>query len=97
MARLIHLSDLHFGAHDPKLVEAVVRKIDEVAPDLVVVSGDFTDATDAARLVIALNNAWIDLGRGERFPGNASLNQKLQFGLLIEPLHLSRRIVHVVP
>ena len=42
MARLIHLSDLHFGAHDPRLVEAVERKIDEVAPDLVVISGDFT-------------------------------------------------------
>lgn len=42
MARLIHLSDLHFGAHDPKLVEAVERKVDETAPDLVVISGDFT-------------------------------------------------------
>ena len=42
MARLIHLSDLHFGAHDPKLVEAVERKVDETQPDLVVISGDFT-------------------------------------------------------
>ena len=42
MARLIHLSDLHFGAHDPKLVEAVERKVDESRPDLVVISGDFT-------------------------------------------------------
>jgi 3',5'-cyclic AMP phosphodiesterase CpdA len=42
MARLVHLSDLHFGAHDPVLVEAVERKIDETAPDLVVISGDFT-------------------------------------------------------
>jgi 3',5'-cyclic AMP phosphodiesterase CpdA len=42
MARLVHLSDLHFGAHDPRLVEAVARKIDELAPALVVVSGDFT-------------------------------------------------------
>jgi 3',5'-cyclic AMP phosphodiesterase CpdA len=42
MARLIHLSDLHFGAHDPELVEAVERKVDDVAPDLVVISGDFT-------------------------------------------------------
>jgi 3',5'-cyclic AMP phosphodiesterase CpdA len=42
MARLIHLSDLHFGAHDPALVEAVERKVDEAAPDLVVISGDFT-------------------------------------------------------
>ena len=42
MGRIIHLSDLHFGAHDPKLVEGVERKVDEAKPDLVVVSGDFT-------------------------------------------------------
>ena len=42
MARLAHLSDLHFGAHDPKLVEAVARRMDEEKPDLIVISGDFT-------------------------------------------------------
>ena len=42
MARLIHLSDLHFGAHDPRLVEAVEERVDEEKPDLVVISGDFT-------------------------------------------------------
>ena len=42
MPRLIHLSDLHFGAHDPRLVEAVEARIAEEKPDLVVVSGDFT-------------------------------------------------------
>lgn len=42
MPRLIHLSDLHFGAHDPVLVAAVERRLDEEAPDLVVISGDFT-------------------------------------------------------
>ena len=42
MARLVHLSDLHFGAHDPRIVEAVERSVDSLQPDLVVVSGDFT-------------------------------------------------------
>lgn len=42
MTRLIHLSDLHFGAHDPRLVEAVEARIDDEKPDLVVISGDFT-------------------------------------------------------
>lgn len=42
MARLIHLSDLHFGAHDDRLVEAVEARIDEEKPELVVISGDFT-------------------------------------------------------
>ena len=42
MARLVHLSDLHFGAHDERLVKAVESRVDELKPDLVVISGDFT-------------------------------------------------------
>jgi 3',5'-cyclic AMP phosphodiesterase CpdA len=36
------LSDLHFGAHEPKLVEAVEQQVHSSKPDLVVISGDFT-------------------------------------------------------
>jgi 3',5'-cyclic AMP phosphodiesterase CpdA len=42
MPRLIHLSDLHFGAHDERLVKAVEKRVDAEKPDLVVISGDFT-------------------------------------------------------
>ena len=42
MAKLLHLSDLHFGAHDPVLVDAVEQRIDAEKPDLIVISGDFT-------------------------------------------------------
>ena len=42
MARLIHLSDLHFGAHDPAIVDAVEQQVNEADPDLVVISGDLT-------------------------------------------------------
>jgi 3',5'-cyclic AMP phosphodiesterase CpdA len=42
MPRIAHLSDLHFGAHDDRLVEAVEQRIDDARPDLVVISGDFT-------------------------------------------------------
>ncbi len=49
MARLIHLSDLHFGAHDPRLVEAVAARVDEEKPDLVVISGDFTQRARTAQ------------------------------------------------
>jgi len=63
MPRLIHLSDLHFGAHDPILVEAVERRIDEEKPDLVVISGDFTQRArtdqfkDACRFLERLKDA----------------------------------------
>lgn len=42
MTRIVHLSDLHFGAHDERLVEAVRSEVDDLKPDLVIVSGDFT-------------------------------------------------------
>jgi 3',5'-cyclic AMP phosphodiesterase CpdA len=42
MTRLVHLSDLHFGAHDAELVETVDWQMDQLKPDLVVISGDFT-------------------------------------------------------
>jgi 3',5'-cyclic AMP phosphodiesterase CpdA len=42
MTRILHLSDLHFGAHDDRLVEAVDWQADQLKPDLIVISGDFT-------------------------------------------------------
>jgi len=63
MARLIHISDLHFGAHDPRLVEAVEQRIHEEKPDLVVISGDLTQRArtdqfkDACRFLERLREA----------------------------------------
>ncbi|HEY0044078.1 MAG TPA: metallophosphoesterase, partial [Allosphingosinicella sp.] len=42
MTSIAHLSDVHFGRHDPQIVEAVNAFLFERRPDLVVVSGDFT-------------------------------------------------------
>jgi 3',5'-cyclic AMP phosphodiesterase CpdA len=42
MTRIAHLSDLHFGAHDSKIVAATEAWLQERQPDLIIVSGDFT-------------------------------------------------------
>ena len=42
MRTLVHLSDLHFGRIDPALVEPLRRAVVELQPDLVAISGDFT-------------------------------------------------------
>lgn len=42
MATIAHLSDLHFGRVDPRLIEPLIRAITDAAPDLVAVSGDLT-------------------------------------------------------
>ena len=63
MARLIHLSDLHFGAHDATLVEALEARVDEEKPDLIVISGDFTQRArtdqfkEACRFLTRLKDA----------------------------------------
>lgn len=42
MSRIAHLSDIHFGAHDPRIVAATIAWIDLQRPDLVIISGDLT-------------------------------------------------------
>ncbi len=42
MARIAHLSDIHFGAHDPTIVAATEIWLQERQPDLVIISGDLT-------------------------------------------------------
>ena len=42
MRRIVHLSDVHFGTADPNVVELVVANVNQISPDVVVVSGDLT-------------------------------------------------------
>lgn len=42
MRTIVHLSDIHFGRVDPRLVAPLVRTVHEIAPDLVAISGDLT-------------------------------------------------------
>jgi len=42
MRLIAHISDLHFGRHDPRKVAALLHSLEDNRPDLVVVSGDLT-------------------------------------------------------
>jgi 3',5'-cyclic AMP phosphodiesterase CpdA len=42
MRTIAQISDMHFDSHEPTVTADLVRSIGEVAPDLVVLSGDFT-------------------------------------------------------
>jgi 3',5'-cyclic AMP phosphodiesterase CpdA len=42
MATIAHLSDIHFGRVDSRIIEPLVQTIDALSPDLVGVSGDLT-------------------------------------------------------
>ncbi|MEA3038392.1 MAG: hypothetical protein QOE79_905 [Sphingomonadales bacterium] len=72
-ARIAQLSDMHFGAHDPRIVAASEAWLAEQRPDLVILSGDFTQR--ARREQFREAAAWLDRLRaaGHRIlavPGN---------------------------
>ena len=60
MRTIAHLSDLHFGRVDPAIPPALLRAVTAAMPDLVVISGDFTQRARvrefeaAARFIEAL-------------------------------------------
>jgi 3',5'-cyclic AMP phosphodiesterase CpdA len=73
VARIAHLSDVHFGANDPKIVSATEAWLQQQQPDLVIVSGDFTQRAREAQFREA--SAWLNRLRaaGHRIlavPGN---------------------------
>jgi 3',5'-cyclic AMP phosphodiesterase CpdA len=53
MRTLVHLSDLHFGRVDPVVVDALRAAVPRLEPDLVVVSGDFTQRARSSQFTEA--------------------------------------------
>jgi 3',5'-cyclic AMP phosphodiesterase CpdA len=53
MRRIAHISDLHFGRHDPRKAEALLKSLAESQPDLVAVSGDLTQRAKDSEFVQA--------------------------------------------
>lgn len=49
MRTLVHLSDLHFGRVDAAVLEPLCRRVAELRPDVVVVSGDLTQRARPAQ------------------------------------------------
>ena len=73
MATIAHLSDVHFGHHDDQVVAAVEAFLIERRPDLVVISGDFTQRARVEQYKLAC--AWLDRLQGAALatlavPGN---------------------------
>jgi len=96
MARIVHLSDLHFGAHDPRLVAAVEARIDEAKADLVVISGDFTQRArteqfeEACRFLTRLKDAGHDV---LAVPGNHDVPLYDVLRRFLSPLARYRRFI----
>ncbi|MBC7979308.1 MAG: metallophosphoesterase [Armatimonadetes bacterium] len=68
--RLLHYSDPHFGAYDPRIAREAAELANKLEPDLTVVSGDFSMRGRRSEFVLA--KQWLEKLPEPRlaFPGN---------------------------
>ena len=93
MRRVAHLSDLHFGRVDRSLLEPLRRRLFELEPHLVVVSGDLTQRARAAQFREA--RAFLDsLPKPQLVvPGNHDVPLYNVFQRFLGPLDGYRRFI----
>lgn len=93
MRTLVHLSDLHFGRIDPGIVEPLRRAVVAAKPDLVAISGDFTQR--ARRTEFAAAGAFVEsLGvRTLVVPGNHDIPLYDVVSRFVAPLDYYRRYI----
>ncbi|PWG01679.1 metallophosphoesterase family protein [Sphingosinicella humi] len=96
MATIAHISDVHFGRHEPDIVAALETWLLERRPELVVISGDFTQRARieqykaACRFVDRLEAGGLDvLG----VPGNHDVPLYDVFRRFARPLNRYRRYI----
>ncbi len=93
MRTLVHLSDLHFGRLDEKVLAPLRDTITALAPDLLVVSGDLTQRARAKQFRAA--RAYLETLPGPQLivPGNHDVPLYNLFARFFSPLANYRRIM----
>lgn len=96
MATVAHLSDIHFGHHDPQLVEAIEALLADKKPDLVTISGDLTQRARVGQFRLACEFLERLRRQGHQIlavPGNHDIPLYDIFRRFARPLHRYRRFI----
>lgn len=93
MRVIAHLSDIHFGRVDEKLMGPLIETINAIEPHLVAVSGDLTQRARSAEFKAA--RAFLDsLPKPQIIvPGNHDVPLHNPFSRFLQPLHKYRRFI----
>ncbi len=93
MRSIVHLSDIHFGRVDPAVVGPLIETINQVAPDLVAVSGDLTQRARSHQFKEA--RAFLDALPKPQIvvPGNHDVPLHNVFARFVQPLDKYRRYI----
>jgi 3',5'-cyclic AMP phosphodiesterase CpdA len=66
MKKIVHISDLHFGRVDERRIAPLIKHIQDIKPDIVVISGDFTQRAKESEFMQA--KAFLDKVQFPVFP-----------------------------
>src|SRR6185436_538086 len=93
MRTVIHLSDLHFGRVDERLLDPLIKTITEAKPSLVAVSGDLTQRARSQQFIEA--RAFLDALPQPQIvvPGNHDIPLHNIFARFLQPLDKYRRYI----
>jgi 3',5'-cyclic AMP phosphodiesterase CpdA len=94
MRTIAHLSDLHFGTEDPLLAETVKSDLHALKPDLVVVSGDFTQRARRAQFAAARDYLQLLPGPQLLIPGNHDIPFYDVWRRFVHPLARYQEFIH---
>ncbi len=91
MRTLVHLSDLHFGRVDERLISPLISAVAEINPDLVAVSGDLTQRARSQQFREA--RAFLDALPQPQIvvPGNHDVPLHNVFTRFVRPLEKYKR------
>lgn len=93
MRTLVHISDIHFGRVDYAIVDGLVKIINEIAPNLVVLSGDLTQRARSAQFIEA--RAFLDKLPTPQIvvPGNHDIPMHNVFARFATPLDKYKKYI----
>lgn len=93
MRKILHLSDLHFGRVNPALLGPLMRTVQEIAPDLVAISGDLTQRARSHQFQQA--RSFLDALPKPQIvvPGNHDIPLHNIFARFFEPLTKYKRYI----
>ncbi|MDF1752956.1 MAG: metallophosphoesterase family protein [Verrucomicrobiales bacterium] len=97
MTTIAHLSDLHFGRLDPPVAEALLDDLRIRSPDLIVVSGDFTQRARTREFEEARDYISRFPTRPLMVPGNHDIPAYPLWNRFFRPIHRFRHFLENDP
>ncbi len=92
--KIIHLSDLHFGTHQGEIVNITMESVRKHTPDLIVISGDFTQIANTTEFKQA--SAFLNSLEAPYFcvPGNHDVPQRNLIQRFFHPYKKYKTYIH---